>query len=167
MRTTVYFDAAFDKRTSRSASGLVVCGMEGDIMASKSVIHSNISSSFVAEAHTGLKAIQLGIEMRLHSLDIKRDSRTVIKKCQFINQDKSIIRAIIRYINSKKVFFQNIGFYFIPKTENENAHFIVKEAIRRGEGHYLLGLHPQSFHQARERRRQEEQEEGVSRLPDA
>lgn len=40
MRMTIYFDTAFDKRTSRSSLGLVVCDTEGDIVASKSVIHS-------------------------------------------------------------------------------------------------------------------------------
>lgn len=41
---TVYFDAAFDWRTSRSASGLIVCDTEGKIVASKSVIHFDMPS---------------------------------------------------------------------------------------------------------------------------
>ncbi|KAK5812231.1 hypothetical protein PVK06_027652 [Gossypium arboreum] len=101
MRMTIYFDTAFDKRTSRSSLGLVVCDTEGDIVASKSVIHSNISSPFAVEAYA----------------------------------------------------------------ENENAHLVAKEAMRRGEGHYLLGLHPRSIHQERERRRPRAQDEGDSRLP--
>lgn len=41
---TVQFDAAFDKRNSRSASGLVVRDQMGALKASKTVLHENIPS---------------------------------------------------------------------------------------------------------------------------
>ncbi|MBA0849047.1 hypothetical protein Goshw_010478, partial [Gossypium schwendimanii] len=50
-RGTIYFDASFDRRLSRSASALVVRVLMGEILASKAVMHSAISSPFVVEAH--------------------------------------------------------------------------------------------------------------------
>ncbi|MBA0571702.1 hypothetical protein Golob_002078 [Gossypium lobatum] len=50
MRVTIYFDAAFDKRSSRLTSGLVVSKFMGEILASKTVMHNAISSLFVAKA---------------------------------------------------------------------------------------------------------------------
>ncbi|MBA0845271.1 hypothetical protein Goarm_005744 [Gossypium armourianum] len=76
MRVTTFFYAAFDKWSSRSASGLVVLDFMGEILASKIVMHSAISSLFVAKALAGLQAIQLGISMGFNSLAIVGDSRT-------------------------------------------------------------------------------------------
>ncbi|MBA0846292.1 hypothetical protein Goarm_022880, partial [Gossypium armourianum] len=75
-RVTIYFDATFDRRLSRSASGLVVRVLMGEILASKAVMHSAISSPFAVKAHAGLQAIQLGISMGFNSLAIVGDSRT-------------------------------------------------------------------------------------------
>ncbi|PPD76632.1 hypothetical protein GOBAR_DD26443 [Gossypium barbadense] len=50
-RILVYFDAAFDQQNARSASGLIVRGEGGEILVSKSVIHTNIATPFAAEAH--------------------------------------------------------------------------------------------------------------------
>ncbi|KAB2008466.1 hypothetical protein ERO13_D10G091850v2, partial [Gossypium hirsutum] len=85
MRDIIQFDAAFDIRISRLALGLVVQDQKGVIKASKSILHSNISSPLIAEACACLEATKLGIEM-------------VINKCQTTVWDKSIIRAIIKDI---------------------------------------------------------------------
>lgn len=90
---TIYFDTAFDRRSSKLASRLVVRGLMGKILASKIVIHSAISSPFAAEAHAGLQVVQLRISMGFNSLEIMGDSRTVI-----------------RDIQSKKVHFEEIDF---------------------------------------------------------
>ncbi|MBA0630302.1 hypothetical protein Godav_002416, partial [Gossypium davidsonii] len=92
------FDATFDIRNSRSASVLVVRDQNGVIKASKSILHSNVSSPFVAEACACLEATKLGIEMGLGSVTIMGDSKTVINKCQTTVRDKSIIGAIIKDI---------------------------------------------------------------------
>ncbi|MBA0697380.1 hypothetical protein Goari_020921 [Gossypium aridum] len=49
--------------------------------------------------------------MGFNSIAIVRDSRTVIKKCQTMAPDKSIIGELIRDIQSKKVYFQEIDFH--------------------------------------------------------
>ncbi|XP_040953026.1 uncharacterized protein [Gossypium hirsutum] len=47
---SIQFDAAFNTNNSRSASGMVAMGQNGEIVVSKSTLHSNVSSPFVAEA---------------------------------------------------------------------------------------------------------------------
>ncbi|MBA0634704.1 hypothetical protein Godav_028882 [Gossypium davidsonii] len=42
------FDAAFDRQTYRSASGLIVWNEEGEILASQAVHHSNVENPFIA-----------------------------------------------------------------------------------------------------------------------
>lgn len=79
-RVVISFDGAFDQQLSRSASGLLVRDMRGDILVSKSVIHENVASPFAAEAHAREQAVRLGILLGLHECDINGDSRTVIKK---------------------------------------------------------------------------------------
>lgn len=71
--TTVQFDAAFDRRWFRSASGLVVRDQIGEFEASKMILHSNISSSLVAKARAGLEAIKLVLSMGLNSATIMGD----------------------------------------------------------------------------------------------
>ncbi|KAK5777297.1 hypothetical protein PVK06_045264 [Gossypium arboreum] len=148
MRMTIYFDADFSRRSSKSTSGLVVRGVMGEILASKTVIHSAISFLFVAEAQACLQAIQLGILIRFNSLAIVGDSRTVIKKCQTTDPDKSIIGALIRDIQRKKFHFQEIDFQFIHRSENECAHNNAHEALKRGEGKYLVGAIPDYIRRA-------------------
>ncbi|MBA0819392.1 hypothetical protein Gohar_003672, partial [Gossypium harknessii] len=109
----------------------------GEILALKTVLHSDVASPFAAEAHSGLQAMRLGISMGFNILEIVGDSRTIIKKCQTTDFDRSVIGALIGDIHSKKVYFQEIGFHFIPKIEN--AHILAKEALKKGEGYYLLG----------------------------
>ncbi|MFQ6652715.1 hypothetical protein Gotur_024447 [Gossypium turneri] len=52
-RATVHFDAAFDRQTFRSTSGLIVWNREREILASQAVHHSNIENPFTAEAYAG------------------------------------------------------------------------------------------------------------------
>ncbi|KAA3462272.1 RNA-directed DNA polymerase [Gossypium australe] len=94
-RVAIYFDATFDGKYSRLTSGLVVWGDMGEFLASKTVLHSTISSPFMAEAHAGLQAVKLGISMGFQSVNIIGDSNTVIKKCNSAATDKSVIEAII------------------------------------------------------------------------
>ncbi|TYH20219.1 hypothetical protein ES288_A05G414100v1 [Gossypium darwinii] len=112
----IQFDAAFDNRDFRSASGLVVWGTMNKYLASKSILHNNIASLFAAKAYPGLEAVKLGIEM---------------------TTDYSVIGAIIRDIQSKKSCFQKIEFKHIQKMKNTRAHNIAKKALKRSERAYL------------------------------
>ncbi|MBA0672286.1 hypothetical protein Goklo_025285 [Gossypium klotzschianum] len=127
----------FSQQNFRSASGLIAWNEEGELLATQAVTHSNIANPFTAEAYTGLQAIKLGIRLGVNRIDVMGDSRTIIKKCQSKNIDKSVIGAIIRDIQIHSNSFQEIEFSFIPKAKNIYAHTIAKEALRRYECFYL------------------------------
>ncbi|KAA3469171.1 reverse transcriptase [Gossypium australe] len=95
---TIYFDAAFKSRESKSMAGLVVIDRMGEIINTKSALNSNVPSAFAAEAYAGLHAVRLGTSMGLLSVTIKGDPRVVIQKCKTKEKDKSVISAIIRDI---------------------------------------------------------------------
>ncbi|MBA0649073.1 hypothetical protein Goklo_016681, partial [Gossypium klotzschianum] len=62
--------------------------------------------------------------------------------CQSSEQDRSTIGAIIKDIQEIKVIFNSIGFCHIPRTENTYAHLVATEALKKREGHYLVGAVP-------------------------
>ncbi|MBA0787144.1 hypothetical protein Gotri_025813 [Gossypium trilobum] len=137
-RATVHFDAAFDRQLFRSASGLTVWNGEGKILATQAVIHSKIANPFTAEAYAGLQAVKLGISLGVNKIEVVGDSKTIIKKCQSSNTNKSVIGAIIRDIQNQKNSFQEIEFIFVPKAKNIYAHAIATEALKRRESFYLV-----------------------------
>ncbi|KAK5803804.1 hypothetical protein PVK06_031453 [Gossypium arboreum] len=130
---TVQFDATFDRRNARSASGIVVLDQMGALKASKTVIHKDIPIPFTVEALAGLDAIKLAIEMGLSTVTIEGDSKTVIQKCQTIRMDKSVLETIIYDIQTRKSRVQDITFKFIHRKKNIQAHNLAKEALERRE----------------------------------
>ncbi|MBA0819240.1 hypothetical protein Gohar_021731 [Gossypium harknessii] len=135
---SIQFDAAFDTNSSISASGMVARGQNREITVSKSTLHSNVSSPFVAEALACLEATRLGIRLGFNSVTIMGDSKTIIKKCKAGVRDKSVLSAIMVDIQNNKNRFQNIIFRFIQRTENGKAHDLAKEALKKEEGSYLV-----------------------------
>ncbi|MBA0817678.1 hypothetical protein Gohar_021955 [Gossypium harknessii] len=135
----IHFDAAYDSKTSRSASGLVGWDTRGNLMAIKTVIHRNIPSPFAAEAHACFEGTKLGILLRIHSVKLMGDLKTVIKKCQETSTDKSVIGVIIRDIQQKKSDFQELIFQYIHRSKNLEAHRISKNALEKGKTVYLRG----------------------------
>ncbi|MFQ6663935.1 hypothetical protein Gotur_031234 [Gossypium turneri] len=117
---------------------MVVRDQYGVIRASKSTLHSNISSPFVAEAYVYLEATKLGISMGIESVTIMGDSKIVINKCQSTTRDKSVIGAIIKDIQSNNSRFQKIVFIFIQRTENGQAHNLANDSLKKGEKMYLI-----------------------------
>lgn len=47
--------------------------------------------------------------------------------------DKSVIRVIIRDIQSKRSCLQEVVFQFIQRSENTQAHKLAIEALEKGE----------------------------------
>ncbi|MBA0628754.1 hypothetical protein Godav_023415 [Gossypium davidsonii] len=112
---------------------MVARGQNGEIAISKSILHSKVSSPFVAEALACLEATRLGISMGFNSVTIMGDSKTIINKCKIGVRDKSILGAIMVDIQNNKTRFQNVVFRFIQRTENVKAHDLAREALRKGE----------------------------------
>ncbi|MBA0664004.1 hypothetical protein Goklo_004080 [Gossypium klotzschianum] len=138
-RTRIYFDAAFDSRTFRSATCLVGWDLKGNLMVLKTVIHRNVPSPFAGEAYACLEGTKLGSSLRIQSVRLMGDSKTVIKKCQATSTDKSVIGAIIRDIQKKKADFQELIFQYIHRSENSYAHRLAKIALEKEEDTYLKG----------------------------
>ncbi|MBA0653241.1 hypothetical protein Goklo_020438 [Gossypium klotzschianum] len=139
-KAAIQFDAAFDRRSFKSATGLVGWDQKGDLLVLKTVIHNKVSSTFAVEAYACLESIKLGISLRMPSIKIMGDSKTVIKKCQKNSIDKSMIGAIISDIHNKKSSFQKLNFQYIHRSENSNAHKLAKSALDREENVYLMGV---------------------------
>ncbi|XP_017624629.1 uncharacterized protein LOC108468247 [Gossypium arboreum] len=108
-----------------------------DYGSSGQVLHSDVASPFTTEAFAGLDAIRLGSSMGFNACMILGDSKTVIKKCQSADYDRSVIGALIRDIQLLKIHFQDLGFLFIPKSENLFAHFTARKTLKENENHYL------------------------------
>lgn len=73
------------------------------------IIHADVASPFAAKALAGLEATRLGISMGLTTCSIMGDSRTTIKKCQSLENDRSIIGAFIRDIqNLEKIILDSV-----------------------------------------------------------
>ncbi|MBA0637691.1 hypothetical protein Godav_029378, partial [Gossypium davidsonii] len=89
--------------------------------------------------------------MGLKDLQIMGDSKTIIKKCQSSEQDRSVRGAIIKDIQEIKTNFNNICFCYIPRTDHIFAHLVAIEALKKGEEHYLAGAIPNTVRQAAER----------------
>ncbi|KAK5826118.1 hypothetical protein PVK06_021028 [Gossypium arboreum] len=136
-KVKIHFDAAFDKRTFRSASGVVLWGHRDGFLASKTVIHNNVPYPFATEALVGLEAIKLGISLGFQEIQIKGDSRTVIRKCQTTVKDRSAIGAIIRDIQNLSAHFQKINFKHIHRRENMYAYKVANEALESEVISYL------------------------------
>ncbi|KAK5775147.1 hypothetical protein PVK06_043016 [Gossypium arboreum] len=145
-RVTIQFNAAFDKRDFKSALSLVVWAQSGELLETKTVLNTNVPSPFAAKAYVGLQALKLGISMDLLPITIMGDSHTVIKKCQSMKPDKSVIEVIISDIQSKKICFQEISFQFINRTKNVYAHKIAAESLKKGEETHLKRVISNLYH---------------------
>lgn len=100
------FHVAFDEALSRSGSGVVIRDFKGWVLASKAVLHSNIRSTFIAEALTCTEAIKTCLDLELEAVTIEGDSLTMIKKCKSASPDRSEISSYIRDIKSLLKGFQ-------------------------------------------------------------
>ncbi|KAA3454784.1 reverse transcriptase [Gossypium australe] len=147
---TILFDATYDCKNATSASGLVVNGANNEWIASKSIIHTEIASSFIAEAHAGLQAVKLGISLGFQTISILGDSKTTINKCNSTGRDKSVMGAVIKDIQNHKRSFRESLFRFISRQNNSEAHTIATKALRTGEEIYLENKSFSSRHRRRE-----------------
>ncbi|MBA0753640.1 hypothetical protein Gogos_020753, partial [Gossypium gossypioides] len=137
-RLSIKFDAALDSRTFKSATGLVGWDMRGNLLVLKMVIHRSVPSPFAAEAYACFEGMKLGIALGSQLVRIMGDSKTVIKKSKATSTDKSVISAIIKDIQNKKSYFQDIIFQHIDRSENTNAHGLTKKALVKEENIYLI-----------------------------
>ncbi|KAH1048364.1 hypothetical protein J1N35_039148 [Gossypium stocksii] len=99
-RVTIFFDAVFDRRNFRSATGLVGWDQRWELLVLKSTIHNNISPPFAAEAYACLEGTRLGKSLGVTSVKIMGDAKTIFRKCQANITDKSVRTR--KHIDSQK-----------------------------------------------------------------
>lgn len=78
---TLNFDAAFDKDFFKSGTGIVARNAQGQVFASRSILHSNVGSTLTAEALTCSWAVKMGLVLGVTEAIIEGDSLTIIKNC--------------------------------------------------------------------------------------
>ncbi|KAK5795601.1 hypothetical protein PVK06_036872 [Gossypium arboreum] len=86
----------------------------------------------------GLQAVKLESEMEFPSVTVMGDSLIIIKKCKVIKRDKSAIGPIIHDIHNRINRFEDLRFQFLNRTENDFAHKIAVEVLKKEEETYLI-----------------------------
>ncbi|KAH1047985.1 hypothetical protein J1N35_038769 [Gossypium stocksii] len=131
------FDAAVDSKNQRSCSGIIVRNSNGDVLATKVIVHENIPSMFISEANACLQAAIMGREMRLTHVEIEGDSLTVIKKVQNTGQDKSVIGSYIHDIKDLLKGFHKSQVQHVRRKANEKAHSLASKGLKMEEKTHL------------------------------
>ncbi|KAA3482737.1 reverse transcriptase [Gossypium australe] len=157
----INFDAAFNRQRNESCSGLVIRNGRAEVLCSKTIINKNIPTAFAAEALGCYQAIDLGLQLGLRDVEIEGDARTVIKKLQGKEEDRSKIAAYIKDSKEMALQFRFCVFLFLNREANEVAHEIASEGLKKKENTYLSKRVPTDVEPAvmADRRRTENEQE--------
>nr|KJB80247.1 hypothetical protein B456_013G088900 [Gossypium raimondii] len=98
----INFDTTFDQKEFRSSSGVIVKNERGEVLLTKSTLHGEVASSFVAETLACSQAVEVGQSLGVDMVKVKRDSLVVIRKRNSKENDRSKIRNIIKDIHQNK-----------------------------------------------------------------
>ncbi|KAA3457116.1 reverse transcriptase [Gossypium australe] len=90
------------------------------------------------EACSGLVVRNGSAELDLREVEIEGDSRTVIRKIQEKEEDRSEIFAYIEDAKRRSSLFRSCHFLFIKREANMVAHLIATEGFKKGENAYLF-----------------------------
>ncbi|KAG8500528.1 hypothetical protein CXB51_004274 [Gossypium anomalum] len=112
----INFDATFDNHRSRSGSGIVARNAAREALVSRSILHDDIWFVFAAKALAFSWAVQTRVEME--------------------------IGAYIRNIQQNKERFWSLRFKHAQRMENQLAHILATESLKKGEQIYLEGALP-------------------------
>ncbi|KAH1106130.1 hypothetical protein J1N35_009898 [Gossypium stocksii] len=137
LRLKVNFDAAFNRHTKESCSGIVICNSKAEVICSKTVMNFNISSAFVAEAVACLQALNLGLQLGLKNVEVEGDSHSVIQKLQEKKDDRSEISMYLKDSLALSANFDSCIFLFTNREANKVAHELAQEGLTRRELVYL------------------------------
>ncbi|KAA3455658.1 Ribonuclease H-like superfamily protein [Gossypium australe] len=134
----INFDASFDSKNNRLASGIVARTENGEVEISKSYFHIVVGTAFDAEAIACYKPVLTGLEMGYTKVIIEGDSKSIVNKCMAQSVDKSQVSAHIRNIRRERSKFQTITFHYVPRSANHLAHTIATTSLKEMESIYLL-----------------------------
>lgn len=99
-------------------------------------------STFAAEVLVGLEATKMGLASGFNSVILEGDSLTVIKKSSIDQIDTSEISAFIRDIKGYRGKFHDLKFRYVSRRANIVAYALATEALRNGNGVYLVRSMP-------------------------
>ncbi|MBA0582241.1 hypothetical protein Gorai_024392 [Gossypium raimondii] len=89
-----------------------------------------------------LQAINLGLNLRLKAIKIEGDSRSVIRKLQAKEEDRSEIEVYIKDSKQLNLGFGYCVFRFTHKESNKVAHILATEGIKKRETTYQMNMVP-------------------------
>lgn len=133
----INFDANFDVRNYRSESGVVARNQSRRVLASTAIIHEQVASAFAAKAIACIETLRLGLDLGIDRVMFEGDSLSIIKKCNIVEQDKSIIAGYIHDIREGEKSFSWCSFHHTNRVANKLADVISKECLKKKEGFYL------------------------------
>lgn len=91
----INFDARFCKQNNKSCSRIIIRDDSGLVLWSKTIMHVNIHSPFVAEAMACFQAAEMGLQLGFLRVEIEGDSLAVIRKLKEERVERSVIGAYI------------------------------------------------------------------------
>lgn len=103
----INFNVAFNGISFKYGSGIMARHTRGRVLASRSVLHLDVGSSFIVEALACHYAVKLRLELEVKKVIIEGDSLSIIGKCND-SQDKSKIGAYIQDIKHHRNRFQKV-----------------------------------------------------------
>lgn len=139
----VNFDGAFDTHGSRSCSGLVVRNSLGQVLTSKAIFHDDVRDAFCAKAYVCADALCLCVDLRVQTVVVEGNSRSIIKKDNLDRKNKSIISPMINDIQTLRMKFRSIQFQHSERLQNRLADYIAKRSLRRNQLFFLMGSVPE------------------------
>ncbi|MBA0879890.1 hypothetical protein Goshw_015792 [Gossypium schwendimanii] len=138
----INFDATYNKKESKSSSGITIRNGYVKVLHSKVSLHENIPTSFAAKVVACLQAVELGFFVNLPMVEIEGDSLTVIRKMKGDREDKSEIRPCITDIRSMSKRFEKCVFKHALRQENKSTHILATKGLKRREEFYLSNAIP-------------------------
>lgn len=92
------FDTSFSAPNGDANAGMIIRNHERLIMGSCSYTLGRVGDSTMAEALVCLQANRFGEDLGLRALVVERDSLTIIKRINSVDEDRSAIGNIVKKI---------------------------------------------------------------------
>jgi ribonuclease HI len=124
----VNWDAAVTKKSERIGLGAVIRDHTGEVQAVKSLTHTSLVESVVAEAMTARMAIQLARELGLEQIQMEGDAKVVVEAVKSNAPDWSCWGHVTKDIRIALQYFKGWDMSFVSRTSNHAAHTIARSA---------------------------------------
>ncbi|MBA0786438.1 hypothetical protein Gotri_026240 [Gossypium trilobum] len=134
----INYDASFQKHLMCSCTGIIIMNQVGDTLVS-SIIQNKVHTEFAAEALACLKAVRMGLDLKLQEVIIEGDALSGYKTSGYKIRDGSVTSAYIGESKSLSQIFMKRMFKHVSRKGNETTHCLATEGLKRGRDSYLIG----------------------------